>query len=982
MRSFHLLICSILLFFFLQFVSAFSRHELAGIFLSDNQIVVSLNYDDNFRFVLFTPEGQFVQDLAFPSEGKAEKELLGFTGNGTSWFLTKERNEEYQVVSTTLYSFNSKKEVNHKHRIDGDWNVRLSGEKIIIAPEEASAGLTEWTVYVLDLQTGTKTKYLSIPIDPTKIRSWDVDNHGGIYFISVEPENTYLEAYSSAQRLLWKQPLYERSIEKSDIKIADIDSTGRIYLISDSGEDDAILKTYTDRGSVETNTPIANLDAIVVANNGESFGLQSDKVIKISRNQKIISSWTYLPPQYGESWEEKWKRESKAAEVNASSSPDDLMMAMVYGENYEEVSEWLTAHGTEILPSLIQKTMKFPNSGLDYVLGEMTQKFPEESKKILASTFESANYDQKKKLVSYLVEDDKEVPDSVKQFLVEMKSRTEDREIAEQLLLQLGLDTSKLDSAIEQFRKGSLTNQQTEELSYVFYGNRNSAIEKLLPIVKDPSDQIRMQARTLLLKILVGFDGLLLSDDIKSDITKLASDPDNFVSDFAAIVMASRGETGFIQKAVSAVKEDPSLSPAFIDAFAALAKDHPTEADDYSEEVLSMLIQHIDSESNDQKKWELIAPWFTLINVDLPKMNRSVLQAVMNPQNSRETKAFLSQSLSAHLNKIPKKDVLKIILSTGSPEANDFFFYQFLKDVNENFPDDPEIREALRSRIIADLSIAESNSYSSLLAAFDGLVEKEDLMILLQFLDMGNDPCGGHLVNKALDLLDQIAPLPDFQERWVSLFQQTEYAVRAGKILAQDAYPPALEVMILALQSDEDFKVSARHFKPFNGAAESQLIAQLSSTNNLARNRAAEILGELKSDVAYPVIRKQFEDSLQDKKIPDSGVVVSLMYYGQNPIKEIIAELGMQKYAGKREEDWNSFPKELSKKTTQQLEEFIFKEEDPERARFLIYLLNFSAFKIYSAAILERIQKEHPVQEIRELVPAVYNTYHYLGHFY
>ncbi|HEY7160052.1 MAG TPA: hypothetical protein VH815_02285, partial [Acidobacteriota bacterium] len=608
------------------------------------------------------------------------------------------------------------------------------------------------------------------------------------------------------------------------------------------------------------NTPIAYLDEIVVTDKGESFGLQSNKVIKISQSQKIVSSWTWTPPQYGESWEEKWKLEKKAAEVTESSSIDDLMMAMVYGENYDEVSEWLMAHGSLILPKLLEKTMQFPDSGLFYVFGEMAEKFPEESKKVLVSSFETANYDQKKMLVSYLVEKDKEISDPVKNFLDEMKSHgDEDREMAEQLLLQLGLDTSKLDSAIEELRKGDLTKEQVDENSWGFYENQKKAFEKLVPIIKDPSDSIRMQARAILLKTLTSFSEPDSSDEINSEIAKLASDPDNFVSAFATIVMISRGEVGFLPKAISVVKEDPSLIAGFIDAFILLAKNHPAEADDYSEEVLSLVIKNMEGEYDQKERWEHFGPAVTLASVDLPKMNYAVLQAFLNPQNSREVKGILSYSLSNHLNKISKKEIRQIIVLNGTSGQSDIFFYQFLKDVNENFSDDLEIREALRSRIIADLSVADSNSYSSLLGAFDGLVEKEDLMMILQFLDMGNDPCGGYLVNKTLDLLDQIAPLPDYQERWISFFQQTDYAVRAAKILAQDGYPPALDVLILGLQSEDDFKISARHFKAFNGAAETQLIGLLNSNNNIANDRAAEILGELKSPVAYPVIRKKFE---------------------------------------------------------------------------------------------------------------------------
>lgn len=704
--------------------------------------------------------------------------------------------------------------------------------------------------------------------------------------------------------------------------------------------------------------------------------MQSNKVIKISRNQKIISKWTYLPPEYGESWEEKWKREKKASEVTATSSTDDLMMGIIYGENYEQVSEWLMAQGSKVLPKLIEKTMQFPNSTLGYVLGEMVQKFPEESKKLLTVTFDTANYDQKKMLVPYLVGEDKEIPDSIKKFLIEMSNHSdEDRDSVEQFSAQLGLDTSRFDSAIEQLRKGTLTEDQVDEISWHFFENRNIAFEKLLPIVKDPSDPIRVQARTILLKILIGFNGLDLPNDLSPEIQKLASDRDEFVSGFAAVVMVSYDAPEFLQKGLLAVKQDNTLLSSFVDAFRSLAENHPEQADSYSEEVLSIVIEKIEQEKEQDHKWKNFTLPATLGEMNLPKMQQAILQAVSTGQYSREVKSILSYSLSAHLDKIPKKEILKIIVLPGSTGFGDNFFYLFLKDVNKTFTQDPEIRAALRSRIISDLSTADSTSYSSLLAALDGIVEKDDLMIILQFLDMGNDPCGGYLVNKALDLLDQIGPLPDFQERWISFFQQTDYAVRAGKILAQDGYPPALEVMILGLQSEENYKISARHFKAFNGAGETQLISLLSSTNNIARNRAAEILGELKSELAFPILRKQFEDTLQDKKLPDSGVVVSLMYYGQDPISEVVAALGSQKYGRKREENWENFPTDLSKKAIRQLEELIFKEEDPKRAGFLINLLNFTAFKPNSAAVLERVQKEHPLQEIRDLVPSFNNTH-------
>jgi hypothetical protein len=181
---------------------------------------------------------------------------------------------------------------------------------------------------------------------------------------------------------------------------------------------------------------------------------------------------------------------------------------------------------------------------------------------------------------------------------------------------------------------------------------------------------------------------------------------------------------------------------------------------------------------------------------------------------------------------------------------------------------------------------------------------------------------------------------------------------------------------MLALQSEEDYKISARHFKAFNDTGETELISQLSSPNNIARNRAAQILGELKSATAFPILRQQFDGYLQDKKLPDSGIVIALMYYDQNPIDQIIAELGTKNFKINRKEDWEIFPDRFSKEISKHLEEILLKEEDADRARFMIYLLNLSAFRTYSSQILERIQKEHPVIEIRELVP--HQTYRHI----
>jgi hypothetical protein len=264
MRSLHLLLCSILLCLFLQpAFASFSSNGVSGIFLRGDQIAVGLNYDENFRFVLFTPDGGFVDDVKFAFKTKDAKALLGFTSDGTSWFLAKEYNQEYQVLKTSACAIAAKNQSTHKHSIEGDWAVKISGEKIYLAPEEGSRGSTEWTLNTMELATGKTSKFLTIPIDPSNVSSWNVDSQGRLYLISVEPENTYLESYSPAQQLVWKQPLYEKSIEKTEIKIANIDSTGRIYLISNPDDEDSILTVYTKHGSLETKTPFSNLSEIV-----------------------------------------------------------------------------------------------------------------------------------------------------------------------------------------------------------------------------------------------------------------------------------------------------------------------------------------------------------------------------------------------------------------------------------------------------------------------------------------------------------------------------------------------------------------------------------------------------------------------------------------------------------------------------------------------------------------------------------------------
>ena len=971
---------SLLIFIFLISPPCFSFFDQVEGDLYRLRDGVGVVYYDasGWRLVVFSPSGKVIHESVFPQDKTAYAHPLGILADQTLVMLSERQTEQSDVTTSEVIVYGLDGKARYRKDLPAGWDLRVQGGSIRGVPpgmSQRNVQVSEFTIHTLDVQSEEAKPEIVLPKGSRTIRDWYTGPMRN-YLLSGEESNTFLECYSSEPRLLWRLPVFDRPIESMDVTIADVDESGKVSLLIRQGQKDAEVAVYSPEGRLQAHRSIPNLSALLSFEGG-SFGLIQTDLALLSPTFSIAQRWTFTAPKFGENWDEKWSREKRAATTTTASSLEDQILAIVYSSNSQQLSELMTGfrkRGLEVLPRLLKSLSMFPSSDLIFVIGQIATQDPEQAQALIWKEFESASYDQRKLLLECLnFEGEHSVPETLNSFLLEMRDKgsQEDHETAEQWLIYLGLDEGPIDQLISRLRAQGLSDKERQTLEAELTGQSTEmAFRKLEAILLNPSDPLREQSRTILLLIgVIDTRDQLENSTARKYFEEWTSNQDPFVSDFATIGLASFGVAGTLMQAMQIAKRDPVLCTYLLRNFG-WARANSMEIHSVSKDLVDLAIKMILSSKDENDTYAAVGALSAAAS--LPEIQVAMLNMILDPTVPSKVRSSVCYGLSPHVDKISRQDVLHLIQSVDSSISGDPAFYTFLSAIRDQFKGDPQVREAFRSRIIYELSRAESRDYSSILQGFKGLVEKDDVSMLLPFLEMEHIACGGTLVKQTLELLSELNDCTDFQDAVLPFLSQPEYAIAAAKALSPSARPDVLDVLLRAVQSSEDHHLEGRFFLHFGIQAENALLPLLYSANDAVRERAAMLLAEMRSEQALSSIHSDIQDDLKQGKFPRPAFLGALVASGQNPWAEVFAHLRLDENACEdMVESASSFPESEAAVTVTLLEPLIMKERDPERAKAMICFLSGEPFYDLATPALKRIGENHPVPEVRKFVTTI-----------
>jgi len=161
---------------------------------------------------------------------------------------------------------------------------------------------------------------------------------------------------------------------------------GGIFKYNPDGE--LILHIYED---------ISVLSSFSVSKEGDIYLYDlGDEIKKYSSMGKPVLQWNAVPPQYGETWQEKQRRERITKGISKDSNLADLCMAFAYSEDENQmVLQWILGQKPHSFPELIHEMLKWRTKDSSYlftqVISEYIQKYSKELQKTVMDVFHTSN---------------------------------------------------------------------------------------------------------------------------------------------------------------------------------------------------------------------------------------------------------------------------------------------------------------------------------------------------------------------------------------------------------------------------------------------------------------------------------------------------------------------------------------------------------------------------------------------------------------
>jgi hypothetical protein len=942
---------SLLLVLFVIFPLSLCAFEYSGgtfdaIFTDGQDVVLqfrdysTVSEQPVYRVLFFKPDGAFEREITLTIQAPREAlfALLGATPDHL-FGQVQEWDSDTKSSSTTFYEFDEQGREVQKRKMDGlcKGRVDLTGNLYVSCWIQ-----TELSIDVVNFHTGKSIPYAKFEIkaaDHQAVADWVITAAGGVCILRASGPEGVTRCYARDGKLLWDTSVTAEPITGSARLIAlQTDSTSNVYVVhydqnEPVGNDGSILKLDAKGKHVFRIAQKFNfLDGIAVTATGQVFvSTTSGLILRFGKDARLQTKWNAVPPHFGETWKEKFEREQQAMKVNQKSSTEDLLLALTYGDDAikEKSSEWLQQRGDVIIDAVMDEYDIRPSEEIGGLLDKLLKNNPERVKDAIAVHFHNASTPLKKILVGLMMYSSDSALVGIKEFVFDLAESSDDsdRYFAHAAMMRYRwARPGQAKEALAVIENPSAEDYEREEAKEILSSDLEKTLEITEPVILDDKNPQRSSIREVIFRafyLQIG-KSKTLPDSVVVRLKKWVESNDEFVHSTAAVILAGFGFDTYRRSALDAARFDIGLLEPLLAGFIALKGSTPV-----SEAEASALCD-LALASSREEGWGGI----TLI----PKLKMSgttdcILKGIQNTSDSEILYRFyyvLQQNLSS------REEVLDILEAVTSGKDGGSAYFDLLMEIGQQYSEDREVTDRVRQALFATLQVCASSDYDSALRALEPVIREDDLFRILPFLDMPEVGCGGSVVSAAMELIDRIGSKPEIEERMISMLADQDHALQAARALARSGKPLALEVMIdkgvKRITDTSPENTDPGYFAPYGSRGEEALLGLIEYPSKATQRAVRLILARLQSERGHAIIAHEFAESLENGKGPSLTTVTALLYYGEDPWRQIMDFLMTHPGTCEGETYSDRLPEALLRSSVATIKQTLATETDAKRA--------------------------------------------------
>lgn len=967
-----------------------------------NDIGVGYQSSSSSKLFVFDTKGNFLREIQFNNaQGSESGTLRGTTENGSYVFVDKERGKDYQTRATKITLYDRAGKLQSSISLDGEWFVQPGSQDRVFVEHRWEPGETTTPEFVdsldrtdiqlLDVSTGKQESFASTRLEkPGYVFAWYVSASGNVFLLEGGNEST-VHCYSKDGHKLWSSRSLSSDVSGPLISPAIFQSpdADTLYLFgADSwGTDDFTFLAVGSQGEVENiRLPeIQNPQFLMLLQDGRFAVLSDNRIAVLSpASFQIQTEWLASPPAAGETWASQRKLEIQSSQVTVKSSTQDLLNAFVYGPDdvRKSAEQWLEGRGGFVIPDVLRFYLRLTNSQLYFLLTELKEKYPDVASAAALKEFSSANHEQKKILLPLVFNNPDTMDPAVIEFLSELnKGGKDDQETAQPYLLMTSEGKNLIRQALASLPEAD-TEEKLADLYRILQSNPTLGVSELIPYLESEDAGVRDKAESLLCDQAESAMDLREAGYVEptaySSMKPVLEGQSERLRQLASILRFTGGDVPSASDAVRAVASHPRFLSVVVNAFGQLKSEDAPVLESHSAELVSLVLQSADF-NNDDLRLAYYNPIYKLAALESPAIHRALLFAVVDESMPAKARHRIRDAMTPGLESaaIQPSVVLEFLKQGGNQVDPGKNFWDLLGMIASSY-DDPQIKDFLRGFLKSRAAVADSNTLFKILGIYHSVATREDIPFLMPLLDASNVGCGGGVIGQTLEVLDDLGPVPEIEERLVSWLANSDLRYTAARVLSRLGRPEALPVLLDELKNGYESRLRARHFAPYGSAAEDQLLPlMLDEGSAETARRATLVLTELKSAKAHSIVRDQFKRQLESGEVVEPALTAGLLFYGEDPLPEIFAHIDARACHSWEQKYSDHFPGSSAPALFHQLETILMQTTDPARAELILCAFDWPAWQsAQKNQILRRVKQNHPSPEIRDLIHEAHSFYY------
>jgi len=959
-------------------VAMLAYPQLHALFVTGETVIVRVRE----RLIEFDRDGRFVRyrPVADP-KGIEHARPIGGDAN-LLWLVSSSLNKSYDIVATRLFALDGAGVVVRDVQFEGDRSVRVAGdgsmfvgqvvgkELVIERFDPEAAALGPWRRVTLD------RTWRELDMEAAPAFDWAVLPGGDLAMLSTRGDRGRVTRLGADGKALWTTELQPEPVTSvSYIKGITADPAGQIYVTHSSWEvssatENAGSVIKLDGGGREVlrmKKGIGYLQEIAISGDGSVYLIQlGDEVLRFSADGKPAGSWVAVPPEFGETWEERVLLQRKAAATTVTSDTDALLNAVVYGQwdKRNEAVKWLAARGAAAVPAVAAARVKYRTSWeLKNAADEVWAAHPAEA----AAVFAKAGEATRRVMAPGLAWAAKApVAGLVETLAVMVKEGDED---ARHALDHLGATAEVVQFYISEYRKGLLKDGNFNAQWSLTRGLAASA-PALSRIAFDSADPDRLAFQKLLVEAASDYriETRRTEDDGQETATPaLVAIVQGWLTrgpvprDVAAIMLTAFGVPGHEATAVAAAQREPALLVPTIKALSSSARFSPAVVD-AQVDVLARLLRALPE--GDRVFEEAFSSFAKL---STPGVRRACYALLRDQSVPLEHRASLLLTLPGE--SIPALELGPLLADRQwqEPLREEYFYLSFLEDVVGR--KDGAQREVARDRLIEILSRRSSKSgqeadtaQGQCVQALLGVLREEDGRLL--------EPLAAQIPQRpeiewaVLRLAARVKPTEVLRPILEAAMAKPDNALDAALSLGRVAFPPALDIIMeqgmKRLGSYSWIQIDAGSLRPYGAQAEQRLLSIMDYPNEGTRALARILLVDLGSEEGLRILKNEFAAAIARKEMPSEKTLVALLRAGHDVVPGL-TDLAMTA------PDSVSGVSEIAEPLIPLLEKAILAERVPARLKAEVLLLRQGCADTADKR-LQELRMKHPDPRMRALI--------------